>query len=140
MSREFFHRGEAFIGRLERVEWRAREVVKDLDDRPHLLVRVEIAGPHFPHRAVDPRVRILRGEQVVAESWFAQVSEDNRRILAYFPTDVPEGDVIEFGYEDDVMGRIRADFGSGLVQRLERGRLPKETVEVSTPYLKARRR
>ncbi|MET0646810.1 MAG: hypothetical protein ABW208_09335 [Pyrinomonadaceae bacterium] len=139
MSREFFQRSEVFIGRLERVEWRAHEVIKELDDRPHLLVRIEIAGPYFPHRAVDPYVRILRGDQVVAESWFAKVSDDNRRILAYFPTDVPEGEVIEFGYEDDMMGRIRTAFDSGVVRRLERERLPKEVLEVTDRYVKSKR-
>lgn len=139
MSREFFQQGEVFIGRVERVEWRAHEVITELDDRPHLLVRVEIAGPYFPHRAVDPYVRILRGERVVAESWFARVSDDNRRILAYFPTDVPEGEVIEFGYEDDVMGRIRTAFGSGVVKRLERERLPEKVFEVTERYVKSKR-
>lgn len=139
MSQEFFHRGEAFIGRIEQVGWRAQEVIKELDDRPHLLVRIEITGPYFPHRAPEPFVRILSGERVVAESWFAKVSEDNRKLLGYFPTDVPEGEIIEFGYGNEVMGRIPAAFETSIVQRLERERLPKEAVEVSTQYLMTKR-
>lgn len=139
MSHEFLHRSEVFIGRLQQVEWRAQEVIKELDDRPHLLVRIEIIGPYFPHRAPEPFVRILSGERIVAESWFAKVSEDNRKLLAYFPTDVPQGEIIEFGYGSDVMGRIRAGFESGMVKRLEREQLPAEAVEVSTQYLKTKR-
>lgn len=140
MSQELFHRGEVFVGRLQPVELRAQEVVKELDDRPHLLVRIEITGPDFPHRAAEPFVRILGGERAVAQSWFADISEDGRRLLAYFPTDVPPGRVIEFGYGRDVMGRIQAAFEPGVIRRLERERLPREAVEVSTQYLKTRRR
>lgn len=139
MSREFFQRSEVFIGHTEQVEWRAQEVIKELDDRPHLLVRLEIVGPYFPHRAPEPFVRIVSGEQVVAESWFTDISEDNRKLVAYFPTDMPQGEIIEFGYGIDVMGRIRAPFESGMVKRLEREKLPAEVVEVSTQYLKTKR-
>jgi hypothetical protein len=139
MSPEFFHSTEVFIERLQSVDWRAQEVVKELNDRPHLLVRVEITGPRFPHRAAEPFVRILSDDRVVAESWFADISEDNLRLLAYFPTDVPQGGIIEFGYGRDVMGRIQAAFESRVIQRLDRERLPKETVEVSTQFLRTKR-
>lgn len=135
MSQEFFHRGEVFIGQLQQVECRAQEVVKMLDDRPHLLVRLDITGPHFPHRAAEPFVRILSRERVVAKSWFTRISEDSRKLMAYFPVDVPAGDTIEFGYAVNVMGRIAASFDAKAVKHLERERLPKETVEVSNEYL-----
>src|ERR1044071_3781735 len=103
MSREFIQRSQVFIGRVEQVEWHAREVVKELNDRPHLLVRLEISGPHFPQRAAEPCVRILEGWRVVARSWFADISDDGRRLLGYFAVDVPRGDAGEFGYGAEVM-------------------------------------
>ena len=36
----------------------AREVVRVLDNQPHLLVRMEISGEYFPHRAPHPFVMI----------------------------------------------------------------------------------
>ena len=133
MSREFIQRSQVFIGRVEQVEWHAREVVKELNDRPHLLVRLEITGPHFPHRAAEPFVRILEGERVVARSWFADISDDGRRLLGYFAVDVPRGDTVEFGYGAEVLGRMRATFDAAdMVRRLERERLPKGVVEVTT--------
>jgi hypothetical protein len=38
--------------------WQSREVIKELSDKPHLLVSIEITGPYFPHRAPEPFVSV----------------------------------------------------------------------------------
>jgi hypothetical protein len=45
------------------------------------------------------------------------------------------GEVHEFGYGRDVIGRIPASFNSRVLRRLERERLPEKTIEVSTRYV-----
>ena len=42
--------------------WQAEEVVRKIDDRPHLLVRVSIRGGYFPQRALVPFVRLVEGD------------------------------------------------------------------------------
>jgi hypothetical protein len=118
--------------------WRAQEVVREVDDQPHLLARIEIEGDYFPHRAAEPFVRILDGDQVVMTSWFADVSDDNRRLTGYFPVDLPPRGTVEFGYGHQVMGRIPLGFDADAVIRLDRQRLPGTVVPVSAEYLKAK--
>jgi hypothetical protein len=40
----------------------AKEVVRILDDLPHLLVHIEVSGEYFPHRAPHPFVMIKVGK------------------------------------------------------------------------------
>jgi hypothetical protein len=128
-----------FYRQLPNLSWQAREVVKEIDDRPHLVARVEIAGTYFPHRAPEPFVRIVRGDQEVIESWFADISDDNRKLIGYFPVDVPLRGIAEFGYGQEVMGRIELAEGPQAegVQRLDRQRLPDDLVVVSAEHLAA---
>jgi len=120
--------------------WQATEVLKQIDERPHLVVRILISGSHFPHRAALPFVRIVTETKQVVNNWFAEVADDNRGLVGYFPTDLPKEGIIEFGYGGKLLGRVRVGFESKIVKRLERTRLPKEMVEVSTAYLKAKHR
>lgn len=116
----------------------AHEVVKEIDDRPHLLVRIDISGPFFPHRAPEPFVRIITSERLTVECWFADVLDNNRKLVGYFPVDLPDDGMIEVGYGDELMATLPAEFRSEAVIRLDRERLPEEVVVVTAEFLKAR--
>jgi hypothetical protein len=118
--------------------WQAREVIKNVDERPHLVVRIDISGAYFPHRAAEPFVRIVTDRDQVVFNWFAEVADDNRGLVGYFPTDLPGRGTIEFGYGGKILGRAWVEFESKAVKKLDRTRLAKEVVEVSAEYLKTK--
>ena len=124
---------------LPELTWRADEVVREIDDRPHLLARVEISGTYFPQRAAEPFVRVVVGRRRAVESWFAEVSDDNQHLRGYFPVDLPRRGAIEFGYGHRVMGRLPGRFDAGAVTRLDRHRLPRDVVVVSARYVAGKR-
>lgn len=126
----------SLFSKLEKFSWQAQEVVREINDRPHLLVRIDISGTYFPHRAPEPFVRIVVGKGQAVSSWFANVSDDNRRIVGYFQVDLPQQGTLEFGYGNEVMGRLPAKFESKAVNRLDRKRVPKDVVVVSAKHLK----
>lgn len=117
------------------LSWRAEEVIKKIDERPHLVVRVEISGTYFPHRATEPFARIVTEKGQIVSNWYANVADDNTRLVSYFPTDLPGRGTIEFGYGGKLMGKIPLAFDFQAVKQLDRKRLPKEVVEVSSKYL-----
>ena len=119
---------------------RAKEVVRVLDDRPHLLVRVEVSGGHFPHRAPDAFVMIQLGEEEYFEDAFTEVSPDNKKLVGYIPVDLPATGVVVFGYGNEIWGTVPGRFERGAVDRLERERLPEEIVVVDREFLEAKRR
>lgn len=120
------------------LSWRAQEVIKRIDERPHLLVRLEIKGTYFPHRATEPFVRIVTRRGQVVSNWYTDVADDNSSLLSYFPTDLPKKGTIEFGYGGKLMGRIPLQFEFRAVKQLDRGRIAKDVVEVSSQYLTSR--
>jgi|SRR5215217_5680183 len=127
-----------FSDQLSELSWQAREGIKEIDERPHLLVGIEISGTYFPHRAAEPFVKIVSEPQAIA-SWFAEVSDDNHRLVGYFPTDLPQQGMLEFGYGSQLLGRLPEEFESRAVNRLDRERLPEDVVVVSAEYLKTKR-
>ncbi len=116
------------VAKTRKMSWRAREIVREVNDRPHVLIAVEIEGTHFPHRAVEAFVRVVEPRGRSMECWFAEVSEDNRRLKGYFPLDLPKKGRIEFGYAGQVLGTLPIEFDTKEVQTLDRKRLPRETV------------
>lgn len=103
----------------QEVRWAAREVVTDLFDRPHLMLRITITGPHFPHRALEPWVTV--GE---ARSHFVRISPDGMRADAYFDVDaVPDGEM-RMGHGPDVELIVPERFTPRRIERLDRARLP----------------
>lgn len=116
----------------------AREVVREIDRQPHLLVRVTVEGGVFPHRAMSPVMRIVGRDESVLRSWFTEISNDGRALLGYFPTDPPEG-VVEFGYDGEPLMRVTEEFHEKAVERLDRARLDEAVVETSNDYLARKR-
>lgn len=119
--------------------WAGREVVRELNDRPHLLLRVEIAGALFRLRDAPAFVRIVREGGQVAESWFAEVPDDGTALVGYFAPGTNVEGIVEFGYGNEVMGRASQPFTAKRVERLDRARLPREVVEPREMPIQARR-
>lgn len=106
---------------LERMKWSSREVVKEIHGRPTLTIRVHLEGPTFPHRAVEPVIRI--GE---IEADRVEVDVHGRWARGYF-TRIPDGErLVEFGFDDGILFRFPEPFQMRVVERLDRRRLDGE--------------
>ena len=115
-----------------------KEVVKILNDSPHLLVRMTISGGHFPHRAPHPFVYIRVGESEYFTDYFTEVSNHNASLIGYLPVNCPKKGVIEFGYGDEIWGTIHGEFSIDSIIRLDRKRLPKDTLIVDEAFMHLR--
>jgi len=125
----------------KRPEYRARakEVVRILDDLPHLLMRIEVRGEHFPDRAPHPFVMIKVGREEYYKDLFTEVSPDNQKLLGYLPVNMPSKGVIVFGYGDEIWGTVPGDFDTTSAARLDRNKLPKNIVIVDDNFLRRRK-
>ena len=95
------------------------EVTEVINDLPHQLVRVTITGDYFPHRAKEPFVRILRSNDQYELCWFANVSEDQRSIHAYFLKGTKMSNLVDFGYGNEICGQINVKVEEGgLIEHL----------------------
>jgi hypothetical protein len=117
----------------------AKEVVRVLNDLPHLLVRVEVRGETFPHRAAPAFVMIQMGEKEYFRDLFTEVSPDNQKLIGYLPVDLPSGGSIVFGYGDEIWGTIPGEFNAEAVTRLDRARLPDNIVVVDREFMQHRK-
>lgn len=104
-----------------RLKWEARQVLRDLHGKPHVLLRIKLTGTHFPQRALEPFAAVGK-----VRSLFVEISEDGLSASAYFDRPLPQGGSIDFGYGDKVFLRLKA-FESKAVERLDFKKLPKET-------------
>ncbi|MEA3075671.1 MAG: hypothetical protein QOF60_579 [Actinomycetota bacterium] len=104
-----------------------REVVHDVDERPHVFWRVRLTGWSFPHRGPEPF--LLVGDAV---SRFVVIAPDGSIADAYFDKPLPDAKRVSFGY-----GKIVSwDFDVAIaarVRRLDRARLPKGVVDAFRP-------
>ena len=105
-----------------RLQWEARQVLRDLSGRPHLFLRLRLTGTSFPHRALEPFVRIGR-----TRSSFVHIDEDEQAARAYFSSPPAEEAVVEFGYAQEVLLRFPKRFVSTDAAVLDRHRLPTTT-------------
>ncbi|HJU92326.1 MAG TPA: hypothetical protein VJ656_05245 [Pyrinomonadaceae bacterium] len=78
-----------------------KEVIRELDRKPYLLLRVSILGPHFPRRDSYPFVRIG-----TIQSLMAEISRDQKELRGYFPVDVEVSGRAEFGYASQIIGSV----------------------------------
>lgn len=113
----------------------AREVIKVLNDRPHLVVRVEVSGENFPHRAPHPFMRLRTDDDNFLDDLFTEVAPDNSALIGYLPVTIPDGGVIEFGYGAEIWGTVSLGHTTRPMTRLERKRLPKDVVIVDDEFL-----
>lgn len=123
-----------YLDRAPKLSWRISETVVELDDRPHLLLRIEIRGTSFPQLDSPPFVRIA-GRREAFRSWFANVSDDGSSLAGYFGVDTPLPDgVLEYGYGNAVFGHADG-FAPQRIERLDKARLPKTLVPVTEAFI-----
>lgn len=103
----------------ERLRWEARLVVRDLNQEPHLLMRVKLTGTHFPQRALEPFVVVGK-----VHSRFVTISDDGLTACAYFDEQLPQGGRVEFGYGTEVLLRFSRAFDHEEAELLDPKRLP----------------
>jgi hypothetical protein len=135
MQRQTFIRKDL----LPRYQVAAKEVVKVINDIPHLLVRMIISGGHFPHRAPHPFIHVRVGESEYFTDYFTQVSNDNASLVGYLPVNVPEKGVIEFGYGNEIWGTIAGEFLAESIPRLDKERLPRDILIVDEAFINRRK-
>jgi hypothetical protein len=124
-----------YIAQPPQLTWQAEEVVREIDDRPHLLVRVSIRGGYFPQRALVPFVRLVEGDKPGVRAWFTEIRDDSNELVGYFPADIAVSGVLECGYGQDVVGRSSIRFEPMSIKRLDRARLPEGMTVVTGAYM-----
>ena len=127
---------QLFEARAPEVTWHAEEVIRHVDHRPHLLVRVAVQGRHFPERALVPFVRIVGEDHTAVWAWFTEISPDSRALLGYFATDLPRSGVLEYGYFPESAARVPVHFDAATIKRLDRARVDKDVIETTTEHLR----
>ncbi len=105
-----------------KLKFNARQVLRDFDDKPHLLLRLKLEGTRFPQRALLPFV-IANGELL---AYHTEIAEDELSVRAYFDRPIPEGSRIEFGYGKQIYLRFPASFSMKGVDQLDRKKLPEK--------------
>ena len=100
-----------------------REVVRDIDGKPHVFVRVKVTGGDFRPRAEEPFLVV--GDAV---SLFVTEDPDGTTIRAYFDQPLAPVKRVSFGHGL----RIEQDFDVelGEAERLDRAKLPKGIVDL----------
>ncbi len=127
-----------FTRKLPTLTVEAKEVIRTVDYKPHLLARIIVRGMHFPERAPVPFMRIAGASGKVVNAWFAEITDDENGLAGYFPVDLPARGMIEFGYGSHVMDRFELAFHSRKLERLDRKLVEKGTVEVTKKFLQAK--
>jgi len=107
------------------VKAEVREVVRDVQERPHVFVRVRLTGWHFPQRAPEPFLTIGR-----AVSAFVLIGREGTSADAYFDVRPPAAERVSFGYGKVVSWDFDLAIEPGRIERLDRGQLPRNYVEL----------
>jgi hypothetical protein len=101
-----------------------REVLLDLHEKPHVLMRARLTGWHFQHRAEEPFMVV--GEVV---SRLVRLAPDGLTADAYFDKPLPRAKRVSFGYGRTIAWDFDLDVDPSRAPRLERDRLPKGAVD-----------
>jgi hypothetical protein len=105
-----------------RLEWEARQVLRDRHGIPHMFIRLRLKGGHFPRRGVAPFA--LVGE---ARSAFVEIARDEESACAYFDCPLDDDAPVEFGFGRDVILRFARPFRRMDASVLDRRFVPKHT-------------
>jgi hypothetical protein len=103
-------------------EWEGRQILRDLDGRPHLLLRLRLVWGYFPRRDGIPFVRVGR-----ARARWIEIAEDEESVRAYFDRVPADGAPIEFGYGRTVRFTLRRRFRRDDVSELDPRLIPPGT-------------
>lgn len=109
----------------DKVTWDARYVLRDIGEKPtpHMFLRVKLTGTYFDQRALGEYVKVGKVRSVAVE-----ISEDSLSARAYFDRPLSSGGLIEFGYGDEAMFRLKSPFEPDNVRVLNPKLLGKKNV------------
>jgi hypothetical protein len=112
-----------------RLHWEARLVVRDIDQEPHLFLRLKLTGTYFPQRAQIPFVAVgkVRARLII-------IPEDGLSVRAYFDEPLPLGGKIVFGYGPNALLRFSEPFNQEEVSMLDAKRLPTNIQNINRFY------
>lgn len=79
----------------------AAEILKEIGEQPHLLLRISMRGGYFPHRNAGAFARI-KERQMTFDALYCEIDDDERGFRAYFATDVPLYGTLSVGFENVV--------------------------------------
>jgi hypothetical protein len=108
----------------DNVQLELREVVIELDRRPHVFMRARLTGWLFQHRAEE--AFLLVGDVV---SRFVRIAPDGLSADAFFDKPLPRVRDVSFGYGRTVAWEFKATVNERRVKRLDRARLPDGVVD-----------
>jgi hypothetical protein len=95
------------------------EVVRDVNGRPHVFVRIKLTGWHFTHRAQEPFMVV---GNVVSQRVI--ISRDGLSAQGYFNQLPPPAKTLAFGYGNIIQWDFNLAIDPGTIVRLDRLRLP----------------
>lgn len=102
-----------------------REVVRDVEKKTQVFIRVRLSGWYFPQRAPEPFLVI--GKTV---SKFVLISQDGTTADAYFDVKPPAANSVSFGYGNIISWDFGVKYEPAGIVRLDRGRLPKGIIDL----------
>jgi hypothetical protein len=105
-----------------------REVVRNVFDKPHILIRVRLTGWHFPGRALEPFLLIGK---VVSRTVI--IDNDGLGANAYFDKLFPATKRVSFGYGNVILWYFDLSIDPKNITRLERARLPEGAIDPFRP-------
>ena len=100
----------------------AIEILKEIGEQPHMLLRISIRGGHFPHRNAAAFARIQENDSVVL-ALYCEIDEDEAGFRAYFPTDVVLNGILSIGYGNEVVVEFEFERLKLEPQKLEERRI-----------------
>ena len=109
----------------EDVKVEIREVIRDVERKPHVFIRVRLRGWHFPERAPEPFLVI--GEIV---SKFVLIDPAGKSADAYFDIRPPVAKRVSFGYGNIISWDFDVTVDPSGIVPLDRARLPKRFVDL----------
>lgn len=98
------------------------EMLKEVGDLPHLLLKIAVRGGHFPHRNAAAFARIQEGRTRI-NALYCEIDDDEAGLRAYFATDVPLRGTLLVGYENEVVAEFELERLKLTPARLDAGRI-----------------
>jgi hypothetical protein len=108
-----------------KVKAEVREVVHDVNNKPHVFIRVRLSGWHFPQRAPEPFMVIGR---VVSK--FVLIGPGEAYADGYFDVRPPRARQVSFGYGNTISWDFAVAVDPPKVPALDKKRLPKGVIQL----------
>jgi hypothetical protein len=103
-----------------KLKWESKVVVREINSGLRLYIRLRLSGTRFPLFNTVPFVRI--GKTV---THYINIADNGLSANAYFEQALPEGGVVEFGYDVQTLLRFPQRYTGSVVTRLDQKLLPK---------------